>query len=47
MKITHYLKIKYKFSLIYLKSALHFMINEFIFLSVTLTIKSLVIKLVK
>ena len=38
---------KHKFSLIYLRNALHFVTNEFTFLNVTLTIKSLVIKLVE
>ena len=47
MRITLCLRIKHKLSLIYQKSALHFVINGFIFSNVTLTIKSLVTKFVK
>ena len=38
---------KYIFLLIYLKSALHFVINEFIFLNVTLMIKLFIIKFIE
>ena len=47
MKITLYLKIKHNFLLIYLKIVLHFIINEFIFLNVTLIIKLFIIKFIK
>ena len=47
MKMILCLKMKHKFSLIYLKIALHFMINEFTFSNVTLIIKPFIIKLVE
>ena len=42
-----YLKIKFINLLIYLKIVLYFMINEFIFLNMTLIIKLFIIKFIK
>ena len=47
MKIIFYLRMKFKNSLIYLKIILYFIINKFIFLNMTLTIKLFIIKFVK
>ena len=47
MKIIFYLKTKFKNLLIYLKIALYFIINKFIFLNVILIIKLFIIKFIK
>ena len=47
MRITLCLRIKYELLSTYLKNALHFIINEFIFSNVTLTIKLFIIKFVE
>ena len=47
MKIIFYLKTKFENLSIYLKIILHFMINEFTFLNIILTIKLFIIKFIK